>query len=48
MLKIMARVLIVLLAVGLIVGVTYAISQNESFSLPGGGGGQFGEHITQV
>jgi hypothetical protein len=44
MFKIMGRVSIVLLAVGLIIGVTYAISQNGSFSLPSGGGSQFGEH----
>lgn len=36
MLKILARVLIVLLAAGLVIGVTYAISLNVSLAMPGG------------
>lgn len=36
MVKILARVLIVLLAAGLVIGATYAISLNASSALPGG------------
>lgn len=39
MVKILVRVMIVLLAAGLVIGATYAISLNVSWALPGGGEG---------
>ncbi len=39
MVKILGRILIILLATGLVIGATYAISLNTSLSTPGGPGG---------